>query len=214
MNKHKDSKPIYEKCLNPACENIVDRWPHHLKDDSRKYCCRTCCNAVSKPSKYGPEEKQLIMEFHKTHAPAHFAAHMGVTPSAVRKLMSLMRLDGYDIPREKGGTEVKWKIGDTKIRTDRGRQYTQVLTEAGWRAAPRPKRENAPKKPKSLANVTSAVRRPAIVKKTHRAEKILPVKNIAVYINAKTTAYVSSPDQVQKARDKYAHLNKNIYTCP
>lgn len=125
--------------------------------------------------------------------------------------MSIMRLAGYPIPREKGGS-LKYKVGDKKTRTDRGRSYEQVLTASGWRSIPS-ERKLATRKSKRNqpnGNITSAVRRSGVTIVAPPV-KAKVEKTICVVINSRTSIYVAHESEIPGVRKKYAHLNNSPY---
>ena len=212
-NQHNNGDPIYERCAEPSCTHTVRRTPSEVRLGQHKYCTQACAHKRSLlPRKWGPVEIAFIMQFRKHLSVEQFANHFNATIPAIKKLFCNLRAIGHLIPKGKGGSDKKHIIGSTRTRRDRGRQYTQVLTDKGWRAKAKEitVRQHTERKPAGN-KVTSAISRAPILREEPKKSKSSPVKSICVVINSKTQVYVSNLADIPKVRQKYEYLNQSIY---
>lgn len=188
-NKYSGAEIIYTPCGNPKCDRQVRTTPSQRKKGKR-YCSQTCaCKMKNVAKKYTGDALQWIIDNIRTTPPKDMAAHFGVTASALRKAISLLRKTNK-IPMGLRKRKAK------KVKKSPGKDRLLIF---------QPKAKKAAKK-----NYKPPVK-PAI-KATPRMEKVFATREhdlrgkIEVVINDKTRVFVTDQSQVEKVKEKYAHL--------
>ena len=174
-NQYNNGDPVYEKCIFPGCQVILRRTPHEVRKGNHKSC--SPAHVPHEHWKYTPQD---LVRLWPTTPTEELAKIYNSSSLAILKMVSILRLKGYDLPYKRKGTK---KLKPVSIK---------------------------PVKPKSKNVITSAISRSRVFVQV-KEEKKVPVKSIPVFINSKTTVFVSDKQQVAQAREKYAYLNQSVY---
>ncbi len=154
-------------------------------------------------SKYAPFLQYVIDNILTTRV-TDLAEHIGVTPDALKKQITLWRKSGIKVP----GKRIR-KIGHISTRTDRGRVFQMVKTKTGWvrtgvqprTIAPRKKvvPERLTKKAVKINYNTSAAKPKPYQTMDHDLSQ-----KVAVNIpKLRMTVYVAPGADVEQIRAKY-----------
>jgi len=119
-NQWGDTKPVYQKCAEPTCDNQVRRVPHEVKSGQHTYCSPGCAyKKASRPRKYNDDAVLWISQNILTMDIATMAKKMKVTENALKRSISALRRNGHAIPRKKKrrvftGEEIKYIKGNIR----------------------------------------------------------------------------------------------------
>lgn len=128
-NQYPTQEPIYQKCENAECINVLRRTPSQVASGRRKFCSYACMHTKEKkPRKYTDADIKWITENIGKVPIKQMAKMYDVSPETFRKVLCYYREKGVDIPKQKRQYPEK-KVKDVKAPMVKAANQPRTITK-------------------------------------------------------------------------------------